>query len=272
MRRALLLLCLVAIARAGDEPVVRIFDAADLKTEDTWWAIAKLRVQFAAQGAQVRYEKSNIIVVAPEAVQQRIANELTTVRDAFGKLVQLEVRVVRVEGGLGVPSVPAEKLEALLKEKKAESLAKPNLVCRNGQQASISVLRQISYVSDFSISLDDNGGLSADPVVDTLEDGITAKLRPFVAGQAVRVSLDVSVTDVAGQMPEIELPFPLPTPVKVQVPESTSHSVRRIVDCPPSAYAVIDLGGGTVVLILATCLQEKGLLDGRWPGQDVPLK
>lgn len=259
MRRLGLLLCLVLAARGGDDPsILRIHDCTDLKWDDTWWAIAVARVRAAAQGGDVELQENGVLVVtAPAAQQEQIARDLTAVREAFGQLVTLVVRIVKVEGGLGVASVPAEKLDALLRERKAEDLAGPTLVCRNGQQSSFSKTRPVSYVSDFEITLGPDG-ITADPVVTTLPHGITAKLRPVVVGQTVRVAADISVTEVADQMSEVELPLPLPTPVKIQVPESTTRSVTRLVECPPGAYAVIDLGGGQVVLLRAMPVRAEG--------------
>lgn len=256
MTRLGLLLCLVLVAGAGDEPsILRVHDCADLKEDDTWWAVAVARVRAAAQGGDVELEENGVMVVtAPAAQQEQIARDLTAVREGFGQLVTLVVRIVNVEGGLGVASVPAEKLDALLKERKAEELAGPTLVCRNGQQASLSVTRPVAYVSGFEIKVVP-GGVTADPVVDTLPDGMTAKLRPIVTGGSVLVSADISVVQVADRIPEVELPLPLPTPVKIQVPESTTRSVTKLVECPAGAYAVIDLGGGQVVLLRAMPVQ-----------------
>jgi len=267
MRRLGLLLCLVLVARAGDEPsILRVHDCADLKWDDTWWAVAVARVRAAAQGGDVELQENGVMVVtAPAVLQEQIARDLASVREAFGQLVTLVVRIVKVEGGLGVASVPAEKLDALLRERKAEDIGGPTLVCRNGQQSSLSAVRNVSYVSGFEIKLGQDG-ITADPVVDTLPDGITAKLRPFVAGEIVRVSADISVSEVADQMREIELPLPLPTPVKIQVPESTTRSVTKLVECPPGAYAVIDLGGGQVVLLRAMPVRA----DPTGPGGEEP--
>ncbi len=268
MRRLGLLLCLVLVARAGDDPnVVRIHDCQDLKEDDTLWAVAVARVRAAAQGAKVELQKNSIVVVAPAAVQEKIAKDLSAVREALGTLIHLEVRVLRIEGGVGVASLSPEKLEGLVKEKRAEVLAAPSLVCHNGQNASVSVLKEVSYVSDFDVTLDGQGNVTADPVVMTLSEGVTAKLRPFVSGQTIRVAADVSVTEVKDQIPEIELPLPLPTPVKVQVPESTTRSVRKLLECVPGSYVVIDLGGGQVVLLRATPVraEEIGGLGGEEP-------
>lgn len=276
MRRLGLLLCLVLVARAGDDPaapVVRIHDVADLKDEGAWWAAAFARVRVVAQGAKVELQNNNIVVVAPVAVQEKIAKELSVVREAFGTLLHLDLRVLKIEGGLDVASLPLEKLEGLVKEKRAEVLAAPSLVCHNGQDVSVSVLKQISYLSDFDVTLDGQGNVTADPVVATLQDGVTANLRPLLVGQEIRVAADISVTEVAGQMTEVELPLPLPIPVKVQVPESTTRSVRKLVACKPGAYAVIDLGGGQAVLIRATRLQEEECQPGAEQGnQEIPLR
>jgi Bacterial type II and III secretion system protein len=272
MRRLGLLLCLVLSARAGDEPLVRIHDVADLKADDTWYALAMIKAKAAAKGGEVRPQGRCILVVGPAAVQEKVAKELTAIRESLGKAVDMELRFVKVEGGLGVPSVSAEKVDELLRERKAETLAGPRLTCFNGQRASVSVARKVSYVSDFTFATDKQGNVTADPVVDTLPDGITVNLRPFIAGQAVRIAADVTVAEVGDQMREIELPLPLPQPVKIQVPEATSRSVRTLLDCAPGEYAVLDLGGGRVVLIRATAMALKDLPGDEFPGEEVQLK
>jgi hypothetical protein len=271
MRRLGLLLCLVLSARAGDEPLVRIFDVADLKRDDTWYALAMIKVKAAAKGGEVRAEGKCILVTGPAAVQEKVAKELEAIRADFGRLVEMEVRLVKAEGGLGVTSVSAGKLDALLKERKAEAMAGPTLTCHNGQRASISVVRQVSSVSDFKFTTDVEGNVTGDPVVDTLPDGIMAKLRPFIAEGKVRVAAEVTVAEVAEQMPEIDVPLPLAVPARIQFAEGTTRSVRKLVDCAPGEWAVLDLGGGRVALIRATAMAGK-CLPGEFPGEEIELK
>jgi hypothetical protein len=292
MRRLGLLLCLVLLARADDDPkapALRIYDIADLKQDDASLAAAMTRVKAAADGHEVRLEKNCVVVLAPPAVHEKIAKELAAVRAAFGKLVTMELRIVKVEGGLPAASIPADKVDALLKEKRAEGRRGPTLTCFNGQQASVTVLRQVSYISDFDISVDGQGNVTADPEISTIDDGLTAKLRPFLSGQTIRVAVDLSFVEVSEPIPEVELPIPLATPVKIQVPECKSCSVARLVECAPGAFTVIDLGGGHVVLLLAIpaltnekeiekameqAEQEAGqeIPGQKFPGQEIPLK
>ncbi|HEX5137912.1 MAG TPA: hypothetical protein VFY93_13125 [Planctomycetota bacterium] len=281
MRRLGLLLCLALVARAGDEqPQVHVYDVADLKAHDTWYAVAVARVRAAAEGTQVRAEGKTLIVVAPAAVHEKIGRELKEIRARLGRLVHIEVRFVKAEGGLGVASVPAQDVDALLKEKHAESLAAPKLTCYDGQKASVSVTRQVSCVSDFKFATDGQGNATADPVVETLPNGVMARLRPFARDGGVRVVAEVTVSEVNGQMPEIELPFPLAEPAQIQVPEGTTRSVTKVVDCAPDEYTVLDLGGGRAVLIRATALSLKDasledvqLPPGEeFPGKEIELK
>jgi hypothetical protein len=276
MRRLGLLLCLALIARAGDEQLqVRIYDVTDLKTHDAWYAVAVARVGEAAAGAQVRAEGNTLIVAASAAVQEKIGKELRDIRARLGRIVDIDVRFVKAEGGLGVTSVSAEKVDALLKEKNAESLAAPKLSCYDGQNASVSVVRQVSCVSDFNFTADAKGNVTADPVVDTLPDGVTAKLRPFARDGGVRMVAAITVNEVKEQMPEIELPLPLKKPVRIQVPEGTTRSTTRVVDCAPGVFTVLDLGGGYVMLIGATskCLEDPDAPPGDgFPGQKIELK
>lgn len=273
MRRLGIVLCLVLSARAGDEPVLRVFDVADLKAHDTWFVLATAKVKAAAKGATVAFEGNAIIVSGPATVQEKVAEELRAIRKALGILVTMEVRFVKAEAGLGVASVPSGKLDALLKERKAEGIAGPTLTCFNGQQASVSAVRPVSYVSDFALTSDDNGSVTADPAVEQLNTGITAKLRPFVSGAKVRVAAEVTVAEIAEEIPEVELPLPVPAPMKIQVPEVTTRSVAKLVDCAPGEYAVIDLGSGRFALILAVLAKEaEEILAEGADGRDIDLK
>lgn len=251
MRRLGPLLCLVLSARAGDEPLVRVYDVADLKAYDMWFALAMAKVKAAAKGQVVAAHGDTIVVNASAAVQEKVAEGLGAIRKAFGILVTMEVRFVKAEGGLGVAAFPVGKLDALLQERKAELTAGPTLTCYNGQQASLSTVRQVTCVSDFTFSSDEEGKVTADPVVETMSHGISARLRPFASGGKVRVAAEVTIAEVGAEVPEIDLPFPLPTPVKIQVAETRTRSVGKLVDCVPGEYAVLDLGGGQAVLIRA---------------------
>lgn len=271
MRRLGLLLCLVLSARAGDEPLIRVYDLADLKAYDVWFAIAMAKVKAAAKGADVAGHGDTIVVNAPAAMQEKVAEELGAIRKALGILVTMEVRFVRAEGGLGVSTLPAEKLDALLAERKAELIAGPTLTCHNGQQASLSVVREVTCVSDFVFSSDEEGNVTGDPVVETLPHGVSAKLRPFAAGGKVRIAAEVTMVEVGEAIPEIELPFPVPTPVKIQVPEARTRTVAKLVDCPAGEYAVLDLGGRDAVLIRAILAASAEGAMGQ-PGEEAASK
>jgi hypothetical protein len=78
------------------------------------------------------------------------------------------------------------------------------------------------------------------------------------------------VTDVRAEMPAAELPFPLPAPLEVQVPEVTTRSASRLLECRPDAYTVLDLGGSEALLLRATPYRE--CVGPGFLGQEVPLK
>jgi hypothetical protein len=192
------------------------------------------------------------VVNAPAAVHQKVAKELAAVREAWGMLVRVELRIVKIEGGIPDASVPGDKIDALLKEKRAESLGRPDLFCFNGQQGSVEVAKEVSYVSDFDISVDEQGAVTADPEISTIVAGLKVTVRPIASGRMVRAAVDVSVTDVADPIKEVELPIPVATPVKIQVPERKTRFVSRLVECAAGAFAVVDVGDGNVVLLRAT--------------------
>jgi hypothetical protein len=196
----------------------------------------------------VQIRDGALVVAAAPAVQERIAKDLKEVRDAFSKFVRIDLRVATMARPPGVASVPDGELEAFLKERQAETAIAPSIVCRNGDSASIETVREVSYVRDFGVVLDGSGRAVADPEVATVREGVTARLRPFVVGESVRVVCSVDVTEVLRPLRTVKLPLPLALPLEVQVPETTTASATRLVECAPGAWTVVDLGSHVILL------------------------
>ena len=241
-------------ARRPAGNVVRIHAVQDLRVEEKWWKLALVRIKTAAHGAdqlQLHEENGALLVVAPVAVQERVAGELAALRRFLGRVVTVEVRVVQI--GAAPPHLPAEiaadGLVEFLEKHSDDVTTAPRLTCRNGQTASVEVVKEVSYVADFDVEVADDAFL-ADPVVEVLQTGLVVKLRP-VAGDdgVVAVSVEARHTDLARPIPTMKLPMPAGPAVEIQVPETRSTVVTRLVACKPGRLTVVDAGGGRLLLL-----------------------
>jgi hypothetical protein len=103
-------------------------------------------------------------------------------------------------------------------------------------------------VKDFAVTLDGSGRVVADPAVATVREGVTARLRPFLGEGSTRVAAEVAVTELLRPVRSVEMPLPLAEPLKVQIPETTTASATRIVECVPGSWSVVDLGSHVLLL------------------------
>lgn len=246
--------------RRGGTPVLRIYDIRDLAGDEVVRGAAEARIE-SVEGGEATFdaERGTLVVRAPEAVQERIEKELRALRAEMGRLVRFEMRCVRLgtRAEEAPASLQADEVEGFLAKHQAETLAAPRLVTRNGQEASISVLRQISYVSDFEVK-GRPGAAIADPVVATAEEGLSLNLRPVIDGEAIRVVLSARFAELESPMPTVKLPLPLAGAVEVQVPVGRTTTVTRLVRCEPGRIAVVDLGDGRRLLLDAAEVEAPG--------------
>jgi len=239
-------------ARQGETGRLRIYDVRDLEPREPWWtaALEGLRA-LVPDGIQVH--EGTLVVNASAEAHARIAERLKELRHDLGGIVSLEVRVVRLHAGAEVPaSLAGDEVTAFVDAQVERDLAAPRLTCYEGQRANVSVLSQVSYVSDFDFRVE-GASVIADPVVDVLNTGMIADLRASVAGEGtVQVALTAAFTEVSDPIPTMKLRLPFGEAVEIQVPETTTRKLTRVVTCPAGRVAVVRLGDRDAVLLRAS--------------------
>jgi hypothetical protein len=147
-----------------------------------------------------------------------------------GGVVELEMHVIRspIDRVLGQQPEPhVETLDETQLRKalaqhagdRCETLAVPRITVLLGQDALIAVKDQVSYIKDYDVEQTSAGSVIADPIIDTIADGLEIEacaLRlPAAAGTALSLRFKMSrlmrpiekmQIQLAGASVEIELP------------------------------------------------------------------
>ena len=145
-------------------------------------------------------------------------------------------------------------LHAALQAADATIVSGPRLVTMPLQQGDLLVGRQVSYVKDFTASVA-GGQFIADPVIDTVFDGLQVKVLAAYAGKD-RICLSCSVLkqDVAQPLPTFQTTLAGSTlPVTIQLPRSTGVRLQQTAELASGSAAVIaapKTDGGWLVAIV----------------------
>jgi len=245
-------------ARQTEPTALRVYDVADLKANERGWRVALARVR-AIAGAEVdlREAASNLVVRATPTVHRQVEKELQDLRAFLGQLVSLDARIVRLTrdaaAGRATTRLERERVQAFLDRHGAESLASPRLVCRNGENASISITQDLSYVSEFDLEVSQAGEMIADPVVQVVKEGVVAEMRPVLDadGSGVGVALTVRVFEVDRPFPTMAVPLVPGRDVAIQVPSGRRSEITTLVHCDGDTVAMLDLGSDRLLLLRA---------------------
>jgi len=248
-------------ARQPGPAVVQFYDVSDLSTDAKNWKLALARLRTSAKGAPTFKVTDGVLVVSGDKkLHGRVQAELAAVREFFGTLVQLEVRILKSKPSKeALPTVlRADQVDGLIKRLGAEVISAPKLTCYNGQNATVTALEQVSFIQEFSVEEKD-GVFLLDPTVGIAQDGVSLDIRP-VAGTdgTVRLVATATLTRLQRPFPTLKVPTIAGQAGEIQIPELRSSHVRKLLTCEPGHVAVLDLGGGDVLLVTASKL----MLDG----------
>ena len=137
-------------------------------------------------------------------------------------------------------------MRAVEKSQRVQQITAPRLTVYNAQRANLSILNQISYVADYEVEIAQASNI-ANPVVQTIQEGVVLDVRPIVSSDRRFVTLELrpTVAEVLRPIPTITTnlasgPFPS-APVTLQVPEMRIQRVRTTVMMPDGATLL--LGG-----------------------------
>ncbi|MCA8935621.1 MAG: hypothetical protein KDB68_05395 [Planctomycetes bacterium] len=152
---------------------------------------------------------------------------------------------------------------AVQKRKKARVLTAPRLSAFNTQRANITIVNQIPYIRDFELATATTAAI-ANPVVDTILDGMVLDVKPTVSNDRRFITIEVQPT-----VAELVLPIPTftttlgPTSsVTLQIPEIKLQTVQTTVRVPD---------GGAVVIAGLKTVRDKWIESGVPILSDIPL-
>lgn len=154
-------------------------------------------------------------------------------------------------------------ITAVQKRKKARILTAPRLSAFNTQRANITVVNQIPYIQDFELQTATTAAI-ANPVVDTILDGMVLDIVPTVSNDRRFITIEVQPT-----VAELVLPIPTftttlgPTSaVTIQIPEINLQTVQTTVRVPD---------GGAVVIAGLKTVRDQYIESGVPILSDIPL-
>lgn len=154
-------------------------------------------------------------------------------------------------------------LRAVEKSDRSTVVLAPKLTAYAGQRANITVLNQVSYISDFDVEIAQASQIG-DPIVQTLRDGVILDLRPVVTADRRFVTMELRPTIAVLTRPIATFQTTLANgpPVTIQLPELKIQRVRTTVTVPD---------GGTLLLGGLKFFEERRLESTvPWLG-DLPL-
>jgi tetratricopeptide (TPR) repeat protein len=133
-------------------------------------------------------------------------------------------------------------LRAVKKRERVSLVTAPKITCFNTQRANLTVRTQIAYISDFDVQAQQNVSI-ADPVVDTIEDGLILEVRPVISADRRYITVETKPTIALLKRPLRTLTTTLgaagSTPVTIQLPELLIQRIRTTVTVPDGGSFLI---------------------------------
>ncbi|MEK7486315.1 MAG: hypothetical protein AABZ60_18490 [Planctomycetota bacterium] len=164
-------------------------------------------------------------------------------------------------------------VRAVQKSSRATTMNAPRLTIFNTERANVAIITQLAYISDFDVEIAQSATI-ADPIVDTINEGLVLDVRPIVSNDRKYVTLELRPT-VAFIQPGAggerirtfstslgSSPAGGTGVVTIQVPELSVQRVETTVRVPD--------GGTVVVGGLKNILLQDRKTDIPWLG-DIPL-
>lgn len=138
-------------------------------------------------------------------------------------------------------------LRAVQKSERIQNITSPRITVYNTQRANVQVLNQVSYVQDYEVEIAQASNI-ANPVIQTILDGIVLDVRPTVSQNRKFVTLELRPTVAVLTRPIATFttslasgPVTANAPVTIQLPELRVSRVRTTVTMPDRATLL--LGG-----------------------------
>ena len=133
-------------------------------------------------------------------------------------------------------------LRAVEKSERLQQITASRITVYNTQRANVSVLNQVSYVQDYEVEIAQASNI-ANPVIQTIQDGVVLDVRPVVSADRRFVTLELRPTVALLTRPIATFstslasgPVTASAPVVIQIPElqrqPRPHDGHR---CPTAA-------------------------------------
>jgi hypothetical protein len=178
-------------------------------------------------------------------------------------LVDIEVRLLRAPEAIStallgdaVDVSPTEEqrraLEAAIEGGEVESMQAVRVGAFSGRSANVSVHDVVSYVRDLEL-VSTSSGTIGDPVIGTIEEGLTVDVRPVVAPDgSILLDLEVEILDVSLVRHETNVEG---ASVAVQLPQAVYSGVRKHASLKDGEMRVLAAGatpdgGGRLLVTL----------------------
>ncbi|MCC6574718.1 MAG: hypothetical protein IT462_13130 [Planctomycetes bacterium] len=131
-------------------------------------------------------------------------------------------------------------ITAVQKQKKARVLTAPRLSSFNTQRANITIVNQIPYIQDFQLQTATTAAI-ANPVIDTILDGMVLDVRPTVSNDRRFITIEVqpTVADLLLPIPTFTTTLGPTSAVTIQIPEVKIQAVQTTVRVPDGGAVVI---------------------------------
>lgn len=153
-------------------------------------------------------------------------------------------------------------LRAVNKQERSEQIEAPRLLIYNNTRASMSFLRNISYIRDFEVEIAQAAAV-ANPVIGVVHDGVALDVRPVVDADLRFITMELRPTVMS-----LQLPIPTFTttlgvgqPISIQLPSVTLQRVRTTVTMPD---------GGTMMLGGMKLVERQQMVSGVPILKDLP--
>ncbi|GAB4157940.1 MAG: hypothetical protein Fur0037_25670 [Planctomycetota bacterium] len=153
-------------------------------------------------------------------------------------------------------------MRAVSKQQRSEQIDAPRLLVYNNTRASMSFLRNISYIKDFEVEIAQAAAV-ANPVIGVVHDGLALDVRPVVDADLKFITMELRPTVMS-----LQLPIPTFTttlgvgqPISIQLPSVTLQRVRTTVTMPD---------GGTMMLGGMKLVERQHLESGVPVLKDLP--
>ena len=133
-------------------------------------------------------------------------------------------------------------LRAVSKSERVELVSNPRILVSNTGRANLTVLNQVVYVKDFDVEIAQAASI-ADPIIDTVQDGVILDVRPVVSADRRFITLELrpTIAELKRPIREVSTTLGSQASVTIQLPELEIQRVRTSIPMPDGSTVL--LGG-----------------------------